>query len=74
MKFDIYEHDGQFWKLHLGRWVIEGATQYMYRYGGQACRMIQVAYKIQARSPHSGLLKEAEDLQWVRVYEVNDRI
>lgn len=74
MTFDIYEHDGQFWKLYQGRWVIEGTTEYMYRYGGQACRMTQVAYKTQARSPHSGLLKEAEDLEWVRVYEVDERI
>lgn len=74
MTFDIYEHDGQFWKLYQGRWVVEGTTEYQYRYGGQACRMTQVEYKIQARSPHSGLLKEAGDLEWVRVYEVDERI
>ena len=74
MTFDIYEHDGQFWKLYQGRWVVEGTVKYMYRYGGQACRMTQVEYKQTARSPHSGLLKEAGELEWVRVYEVDDRI
>ncbi|MEM9005781.1 MAG: hypothetical protein AAGE59_19935 [Cyanobacteria bacterium P01_F01_bin.86] len=74
MTFDIYEHDGQIWKLYQGRWVIEGTTEYRYRYGGQACRVTQVAYRMRARSPHSGLLKEAGDLEWVRVYEVDKRI
>ncbi|NET35163.1 MAG: hypothetical protein F6K19_24570 [Cyanothece sp. SIO1E1] len=74
MTFAIYEHDGQFWKLYQGRWAVEGTTEYLYRYGGQACRMTQVAYKTKARSPHSGLLKEAGDLEWVRVYEVDEQI
>ncbi|NER80207.1 MAG: hypothetical protein F6K42_11620 [Leptolyngbya sp. SIO1D8] len=74
MTFNIYEHDGQFWKLYLGRWVVEGTTEYLYQYGGQACRMTQVMYQRQARSPHSGLLKEAGDLEWVRVYEVDEHI
>ncbi|MDJ0701880.1 MAG: hypothetical protein QNJ46_01255 [Leptolyngbyaceae cyanobacterium MO_188.B28] len=74
MTFDIYEHDGQFWKLYQGRWVIEGSTEYLYRYGGQACRMTKVAYKIKARSPHSGLLRRRGDLEWVRVYEVDERL
>lgn len=74
MTFDIYEHDGQFWKLYQGRWVVEGTAEYTYRYGGQACRMTQVEYTQKARSPHSGLLKQAGDLEWVRVYEVDDRI
>ncbi|MEM7773067.1 MAG: hypothetical protein AAGA75_16360 [Cyanobacteria bacterium P01_E01_bin.6] len=74
MTFDIYEHNGQFWKLYQARWVVEGTDDYHYRYGGQACRMAQVAYKIKARSPHSGLLKDAGDLEWVRVYEVNEHI
>ncbi|MEM7795782.1 MAG: hypothetical protein AAF579_15185 [Cyanobacteria bacterium P01_C01_bin.118] len=74
MTFDIYEHDGQFWKLYQARWVIEGTTEYLYRYGGQACRMTQVQYRQTVRSPHSGLLKQAGDLEWVRVYEVDERI
>ena len=74
MTFDIYEHDGQFWKLYQARWVIEGSTRYLYRYGGQACRMAQVQYRQIVRSPHSGLLKQAGDLEWVRVYEVDKRI
>lgn len=74
MTFDIYEHDGQFWKLYQGRWAVEGIAEYTYRYGGQACRMTQVAYTTKVRSPHSGLLKQRGDLEWVRVYEVNERI
>ncbi len=76
MSFDIYEHDGQYWKLYQGRWVTEGnnENEYVYRYGGQACRMTQVEYTTRSRSPHSGLLKAAGDLEWVRVYEVDERI
>ncbi|MEO1352447.1 MAG: hypothetical protein AAFW84_27220 [Cyanobacteria bacterium J06635_15] len=74
MTFDIYAHDGQFWKLYQARWVVEGTTEYLYRYGGQACRVVQVAYKTKARSPHSGLLKQRGDLEWVRAYEVNDHL
>jgi len=74
MTFNIYEHDGQYWKLYQGRWVIEDSNEYVYRYGEQACRMNQVEYTRRSRSPHSGLLKEAGDLEWVRVYEVDERI
>ncbi len=74
MTFDIYEHDGQYWKLYRGRWVIENTTEYSYRYGGQACRMTKVEYTKRSRSPHSGLLKEVGDLEWVRVYEVDENI
>ncbi|MGV2831860.1 hypothetical protein [Myxosarcina sp. GI1(2024)] len=74
MTFDIYEHDGQYWKLYQARWVTEGSNEYVYRYGGQACRMTQVEYTTRSRSPHSGLLKEAGDLEWVRVYEVDQGI
>ena len=31
-------------------------------------------YNQKSRSPHSGLLKEAGELEWVRVYEVGERI
>lgn len=74
MTFDIYEHDGQYWKLYQGRWVTENSNEYVYSYGGQACRMTQVEYIEKARSPHSGLLEEAGDQEWVRVYEVDKRI
>ncbi|ABW31762.1 hypothetical protein [Acaryochloris marina] len=74
MTFGIYEHDGQFWKLYQARWVVEGTTEYLYRYGGQACRMTQVEYKSQARSPHSGLLKNVGDLEWIRTYEVDAQL
>lgn len=74
MTFDIYEHNGQYWKLYQARWVMEGSNEYVYRYGGQACRMAQVEYTTQSRSPHSGLRKEVGDLEWVRVYEVDERI
>ncbi len=74
MTFDIYEHDGQYWKLYQARWVTGSSNEYVYRYGEQACRMTQVEYTTQSRSPHSGLLKEAGDLEWVRVYEVDERI
>ena len=74
MTFDIYEHAGQYWKLYQARWVTEGSNEYVYRYGGQACRMTQVEYITRSRSPHSGLLKEVGDLEWVRVYEVEERI
>ena len=74
MTFDIYEHDGQFWKLYQARWVVEGTAGYLYRYGGQACRMTQVEYRQTVRSPHSGLLKQAGAPEWVRTYEVDERI
>ena len=74
MKFDIFEYDGQFWKLYQARWVADGTFQYHCRYGGQACRMSQVQYQKMTRSPHSGLLKKAGDLEWVRVYEVDEQI
>ncbi len=72
LAFDIYEYAGQYWKLYRARWVPEGTTEYAYGYGGQACRMSQVESKKRARSPHSGLLKEAGDLEWVRTYEVDE--
>ncbi len=74
LSFAIYEHDGQYWKLYRARWVPEGTTEYVYGYGGQACRMAKVAYEKRARSPHSGLLMEADDLEWVRTYEVDEDI
>ena len=74
MTFDIYQHNGQYWKLYRGRWVIEDSNEYVYSYGGQVCRVTQVEYTTRSRSPHSGLLKEAGDLEWVRVSEVDRQI
>ena len=72
MTYDIYEHDGQYWKLYRIRYAANGA--YAYDYGGQACRMTLVNYKVAARSPHSNVLKKAGDIEWVRTYEVDERI
>ena len=74
MTFDIYEHDGQFWKLYLIRYVAEGASGYTYHYGGQACRMTLVSYQKQVGSPHSRRLMKKGDLEWVRTYEVDPDI
>ena len=74
LSFDIYEHDGQFWKLYRIRFVPEGADAYSETFGGQACRMALVAYKRRARSPHSSRLFEAGEREWVRTYEVDEAI
>ncbi len=74
LSFDIYEHDGQFWKLYRARFVPEGANEYAYDFGGQACRMALVTYKQRSRSPHSARLMQAGDLEWVRTYEVDDAV
>lgn len=71
LTFDIYEHDGQFWKLYRARYVAEGASEYTYGFGGQACRMALVRYRHWARSPHSGRLFDAGAEEWVRTYEVD---
>ena len=55
LTFDIYEHDGQYWKLYRARFVPQGASDYAHDFGGQACRMALVEYKRQAGSPHSDL-------------------
>ena len=74
LTFDIYEHAGQYWKLYRTRWVREGTTQYRYGYGGQACRVSLVEYQRRTRSPHSHLLKEIGNLEWVRTYEVDPEL
>ena len=76
LTFDIYEHEGQYWKLYRSRWVAPGKTDYSYGYGygGQVCSIALVEYLTRARSPHSNVLKEAGDLEWVRVYEVDPEI
>ncbi len=74
LTFDIYEHDGQYWKLYRARFVPEGASDYAYDFGGQACRMALVAYKARSRSPHSSRLMQPGEREWVRTYEVDETI
>ncbi len=71
LAFDIYEHAGQYWKLYRSRWVEPGASEHSYGWGGQACRMALVEYTRRTRSPHSSVLKEVGELEWVRTYEVD---
>ena len=74
LTFDIYEHDGQYWKLYRARFVPDGADFYAHDYGGQACRMALVRYRRRAKSPHSSMLMEAGDDEWVRTYEVDEAL
>ena len=74
LAFDIYEYDGDYWKLYRARWVPEGATEYVHDYGGQACRMTLVEYITKARSPHSKKLMQPGDIEWVRTYEYDRSI
>ena len=74
LTFEIYEYDGQFWKLYLLRFLPDDATDYVYGFGGQACRMALVRYQQKAKSPHSSKLYEAGDEEWVRTYEVDPDI
>lgn len=74
LTFDIYEHDGQYWKLYRARFVPDDASEYAYDYGGQACRMALVEYTAQTRSPHSSKLMRVGNQEWVRTYEVNEII
>ena len=71
LAFDIYEHDGGYWKLYRARSAQPGADSYQTSFGGQACRMTLVEYRRRAGSPHSRLLKEQGELEWVRVEEVD---
>ena len=74
LTFDIYEHDGQYWKLYRARFVPEGADDYAYDFGGQACRMALVRYRRRAKSPHSSRLMAAGAEEWVRTYEVDEAL
>ncbi len=74
LAFDIYEHDGDYWKLYRARRVPEGTTEYVYDFGGQACRMVLVKYQTTARSPHSRRLMQAGEFEWVRTYEYDESI
>ena len=74
LTFDIYEHDGQYWKLYRARFAPAGASDHAYDYGGQACRMALVEYRRQAGSPHSARLMHEGAREWVRTYEVDERL
>ena len=74
LTFDIYRHDGQYWKLYRARFVPDGAAEYDYDYGGQACRMALVRYRRTAKSPHSSRLMAAGAQEWVRTYEVDETL
>ncbi len=74
MTFAIYEHDGQYWKLYHARYVNIGEKDYTYDFGGVACRAVEVEYLDTARSPHSSMLKQKGDLEWIRTYEFDPAI
>lgn len=74
MTFAIYEHDGQFWKLYQARYVTPGENNYTYDYGGVACRMVLVKYFEKFGSPHSSMLKEKGEQEWIRTYEYDPKI
>ena len=71
LSFDIYEYDGQFWKLYRARFAREDGSGYAYGFGGQACRMALVRYRRNAKSPHSSRLMKTGEEEWVRTYEVD---
>ncbi len=71
LAFDIYEHAGGYWKLYRIRSVAPGATGYTIGFGGLACRVALVEYRQRAASPHSRVLKDVGELEWVRVEEVD---
>ena len=73
LTFDIFAHDGQFWKLYRAR-MARADGEYMYDFGGQACRMVQVSYIRPSRSPHSRRAMQPGDVEWVRTYEFNSEI
>lgn len=72
LSFEIFEYRGGYWKLYKYRRVPNGRAEY--GYGGQACRVAEVKYKSTSRSPHSKMLKQANDSEWVRVEEVDESL
>lgn len=74
LSFEIFEYRGGYWKLYKYRRVPNGRAEYEYGYGGQACRVAEVQYKSTSRSPHSGMLKQANDSEWVRAEEVDESL
>ncbi|MEM8510241.1 MAG: hypothetical protein AAF717_20575 [Bacteroidota bacterium] len=71
--FDIYLYKDNYWKLYKCRIEVEKGD-YVYTYGGQACRMSKVEYLENAISPHSHLLFKKGNEEWVRVSEVDEDI
>lgn len=74
LTFEIYEHDGQLWKLYRIRFVPDGGDGYAYTFGGQACRVVLARYRRRARSPHSGRLMAEGVTEWIRTYEVDETL
>ena len=74
LSFAIYQHDGQYWKLYQARFAQQGLDHYSYDYGGLACRMVLVDYRVQARSPHSSILINKGEEEWIRTYEYDPAI
>ena len=74
LSFAIYHYDGQYWKLYHARYVNPGDTGFSYGFGGQACRMVEVEYLIDAKSPHSNMPKAAGDKEWIRTYEYRSKL
>lgn len=73
LSYSIYKHDGQFWKLYNARFVKPGDDKYSYGYGGQACRMVEVQYTKDARSPHNTMLAKAGSREWIRTSEFDPK-
>ena len=74
MTFSIYEHDGQFWKLYHARYAKPGDQTYTYDFGGVACRMVLVKYLVTSGSPHTSMLMQKGEQEWIRTYEYNPSI
>ena len=74
LTFEIYSHAGNYWKLYRARYVPDGQDRWEYGYGGQACRVALVRYLRRAKSPHSAVLKQKGEEEWVRTYEVDPSI
>lgn len=74
LTFDIYEHDARYWKLYRVRYPSDMRDGYRYDYGGQACEVALVAYLARSSSPHSNMLMQPGDLEWVRTSEIDHTI
>lgn len=74
LSYSIYKHDGQFWKLYRVRYARPGDKGYVYSYGGQACRMVQVEFTENAVSGHDNCVMGKGAQQWIRTYEFDSRV
>ena len=74
LRFDIYAHGGAFWKLYRIRSAAPGSDAYQEGFGGVACRVAYVEYRRRSGSPHSRLLMQAGDREWVRVGEIEPEL